>query len=113
MDIEGFKQLLLNRETELLALNQEAEAGCAVVTLDQTTVGRLSRMDAMQSQAMNQEAKRRRQAELLAITAALARIADDDYGFCEECGEQISEGRLKIDLTCQYCISCAQNRESG
>ncbi len=112
MDIEGFKQLLLDRQTELLALNQEAEAGCAVVTLDQTTVGRLSRMDAMQSQAMNQEAKRRRQAELLAITAARARIADDDYGFCEECGEQISEGRLKIDLTCQYCISCAQNRES-
>ncbi len=113
MDIDVFRQLLIDRQAELMALNEEAKAGCAVVTLDQTTVGRLSRMDAMQSQAMNQEAQRRREEELRRITAALLRIAEDDYGYCEECGEEVSEGRLRIDLTCQWCISCAEKREAG
>ena len=49
-----------SRIKELQALQAQAEAGCDTVVLDQARVGRLSRMDAMQSQAMNQEAQRRR-----------------------------------------------------
>lgn len=111
MEIEGFKQRLVQRQIELVALSEEAEQGCETVTLDQTTVGRLSRIDAMQSQAMNQEAQRRRQFELVAIKSALKRLQEDDYGYCDECGNEISVGRLEIDLTSRFCIGCAEKKE--
>jgi DnaK suppressor protein len=112
MSARNFKLLIEEKIKALHALQNEAEAGCDTVTLDQSCVGRLSRMDAMQSQAMNQEAQRRRGVEIKRLEAALQSLAEDDYGYCEDCGEDISEGRLMIDPAAQYCIGCAAKRES-
>ena len=88
-----------------------AEAGTAgdraPVELDQTSVGRLSRMDALQQQAMAAAQSRRRAGRLKAIAAALKRIEDDEFGWCEECGEQIPDGRLNLDPCAQRCVACA------
>lgn len=88
-------------------LDMGAAAG-APVTLDQVAVGRLSRMDAMQQQAMAQATERARRHDLVRIEMAQRRIADDEYGFCEECGEQISDKRLEIDPMAERCIRCAR-----
>ena len=78
------------------------------VELDQQSVGRLSRMDAMQRQAMAQATARRRAARRGRITAALRRIDDDEFGYCQDCGEDIPKDRLTLDPTTPTCVSCAK-----
>lgn len=97
-------------QTLLEALDSEDAAGLdeqATVDLDQQSVGRLSRMDAMQRQAMAQANARRRSALRGRIKAALARIDDGEFGYCTDCGEEIAPGRLDADPTHPMCVSCA------
>ena len=97
-------------EDELTAL-QAASAGTAgdrqPVALDQQSVGRLSRIDAMQQQAMAAAQEARRAGRRTALEAALRRLAGDDFGFCEDCGEFIGWKRLDLDPTLRRCIGCA------
>jgi DnaK suppressor protein len=58
----------------------------APVELDQTSVGRLSRIDAIQVQAMALATEERRKAELARVKAALERIDGDEFGYCEQPG---------------------------
>ncbi|MEX0707446.1 MAG: TraR/DksA C4-type zinc finger protein [Woeseia sp.] len=82
-----------------------------VVELDQTRVGRLSRMDAMQAQAMANASAQRRAGMLRNIDAALKRLDDGEYGLCRRCEEPINPKRLEIDPTALYCIDCASQSE--
>lgn len=107
------KEKLLNMRAELLKLAASGAEQAAVVELDQSKVGRLSRMDAMQAQAMAQETVKRREAKLREITAALKRIDDDDFGLCSNCDEPINPQRLEVDPTALYCIDCATRSEDG
>lgn len=77
------------------------------VELDQQAVGRLSRQDAIQQQAMSRAQEVRRAGEQRRIEAAFRRIEEGEYGYCAECGEAISAKRLEIDLTAARCASCA------
>ena len=77
-----------------------------MVDLDQTSVGRLSRMDALQRQAMAQGTARRRAAERARIEAALRRIDSGDYGSCTACGEGIGADRLAADPAVALCADC-------
>lgn len=79
----------------------------APVTLQQDAVGRLSRMDAMQQQAMAQASERRRTAERSRIAAALARLDEGEWGWCATCGEPIAQARLRHDPSVATCVSCA------
>lgn len=45
------------------------------------------------------------------IDEALKRIFDGTYGECAECGDDISEKRLKARLTATLCISCKEDQE--
>ena len=101
------KSILIARREELLAVMKSSTDDSRPVELDQTRVGRLSRMDALQGQAMAQETERRRKNELLRIEAALARLEDGEYGYCVTCGEEISEKRLTLDPSTPLCIDCA------
>ncbi len=78
------------------------------VQLDQASVGRLSRMDAMQRQAMAQAADRQRQRRMQQLSAALERLAAGDYGACVRCGEPIEPRRLELDPAVPTCIGCAR-----
>ena len=89
---------LQSRLTALDAEDAAAQASTRPVTLDQQAVGRLSRMDALQNQAMAQAQARRREAERVRIRAALKRIEEGEYGFCTDCGEEIEAKRLALSL---------------
>ncbi len=110
-DLLHFKSSLLKQQSELLEADETGEQAEEVVELDQTRVGRLSRMDAMQAQAMSLETGRRRRRHLLDIEAALERINDEDYGECLECGEAINPARLNADPAATLCIGCAKALE--
>lgn len=99
----------MREELERIAATGEASA--AVVELDQSKVGRLSRMDAMQAQAMAKASGQRRETMLREITGALNRIAGGSYGICENCDEPINPKRLEIDPTARLCIKCASQSE--
>ena len=95
----------------LKALDTEDAAGQdaqSTVELDQQAVGRLSRMDALQNQAMAQAQARMRNAERQRIYAALKRIDDGDYGYCTDCGEDIEPKRLNADPTIPRCLDCTR-----
>ena len=109
--VEVFRQQLLQLQEDLSALKAVGNAAAGIVELDQTSVGRLSRMDALQGQAMSKEQGRRRDLELQKISAALRRIETGDYGFCLGCDEAIAIQRLTLDPAATLCISCASARE--
>lgn len=98
-------------QAELDALDAEDALGAEgqkTVTLDQQSVGRLSRMDALQGQAMAKAPQARRAAQRLRISAAFARMEDGAFGYCTDCGDAMSPKRLELDATVPTCISCAQ-----
>ena len=106
--IQHFQSILIQRRDELLAVADSANEAAETVELDQTRMGRLSRMDALQGQAMSVETKRRREEELRKIATALARIESGDYGYCQNCDEIIAIARLEVDPAAKYCIKCAE-----
>ena len=98
-------------EAMLAALDGEdakGRDGQRTVTLDQQSVGRLSRMDALQGQAMALATQARRNRERARLTAALERIDSGEFGYCVDCGEDIAEERLTLDPGITLCISCAR-----
>ena len=105
------KKRLETRRVELLALEESTKESRRPVELDQTRVGRLSRMDALQGQAMAQATAERKQIEIRRIEAALKRVEDGDYGYCLACDEPIAEARLMADPSTPLCLDCAAKRE--
>ncbi len=106
-DLPAVKARLLAHRDELQADAAMSRDQRQPVELDQTRMGRLSRMDALQGQAMALETERRRGVELKRIEAALARIEDGSYGDCLACGEEIAPKRLASVPTVPLCIACA------
>jgi DnaK suppressor protein len=107
LDNDHFKAQLATLKIELSASSEAAKESRQAVELDQSKVGRLSRMDAIQGQAMAQETERRRVLQLQRIDAALARLDEDEYGYCAACGEDIPEKRLDLDPAIPTCVGCA------
>lgn len=110
IDLETFRQRLLDRRAELKREDELSQEARAPVTLEQDSVGRLSRMDALQVQAMALAQQRRRQSEQAAIDAALRRIEEGEYGYCLTCGEEIAEARLLHSPAVTTCIGCATGK---
>lgn len=106
-DVAAIEARLEARRAELKHLMEAGAEDSRPTDIDQQRVGRLSRMDAMQVQAMAEETARRRAIELERIEAALRRIAEGDYGWCTSCGEPIAPKRLENDPSTPLCIECA------
>ena len=107
-DIARLKQKLLVKRSELQHQEKEYNEAGSTVELDQTRVGRVSRMDALQSQQMALESARRWQQQVQKIEGALQRIESDEYGYCFVCGEAIAMARLNTDPTSTRCVDCAE-----
>ena len=112
LDLAHFKTLLEQRAAELDRLLEDAESRSQSVELDQSKVGRLSRMDALQQQAMNDAIRSRAQHERVRLQLALKRWHEGEYGWCNQCGELIASGRLEFDPATLLCITCASRAES-
>ncbi|WP_120496509.1 TraR/DksA family transcriptional regulator [Kiloniella sp. EL199] len=110
INIEKVTTELEKRKTEISDIRAACQQSRDVVELDQSKVGRLSRMDALQSQAMSLESERRRQVELSKIETTLARLQNGNYGYCLRCGEEIQLKRLELDPTVTLCIDCATKK---
>ena len=108
MNFEKARKRLQNERHQLLAQSKNTEDSRRPVELDQQAVGRLSRMDSLQQQAMAVEQERRRALQLSRIDAALARIEAGRYGECVTCSEEIGDKRLELDPSVPICVDCAR-----
>jgi DnaK suppressor protein len=96
-------------ERQLVRLKRSmktTEEAARPVELDQTAVGRLSRMDALQNQHLTKNLQEREEMRLAAIHEALARFEAGTYGTCTECQEAIAFDRLYVFPEAADCGGC-------
>ena len=101
-----YKKLIELQLEELAVDNALGQSAQKTVELDQQSVGRLSRMDALQSQAMAQAQQRRRNVLMGSLQAALQRLKQEEFGYCMECGDEIEDARLLANPAVLKCVAC-------
>lgn len=101
------KNKLIQLQKEYQTFDDEFATADDIVVLDQSSIGRLSRMDAMQGQQMALQASRRREIHVAAIEGGLRRIELGNFGNCFCCVEEIPYARLEADPTNTRCVNCA------
>lgn len=111
IDLKYFRQKLSAMSDSNQTLVGQVGDASQTVILDQSSVGRLSRMDALQGQAMALASVDRQLALGQSIDAALLRIEKNEYGRCHECDDFIAVARLEIDPVAEFCITCAELKE--
>jgi DnaK suppressor protein len=52
-----------------------------------------------------------RQGDLIQMEEAERKLREGSYGFCEECGAEIDEGRLALIPFANYCVDCQKLHE--
>lgn len=102
-----FRARIKDRLGELLGDLDRGQSGTDTVELDQQAIGRLSRQDALLNQAMSNAQQDRRETEIKLLNAALQRLDREEFGYCEDCGEDIPVKRLELNLAATKCVSCA------
>jgi len=114
MDESDSYMKLIDQRLDALQLQlDDVTGGAATVELDQSRVGRLSRMEALQAQAMHTESLARAKRQLIALQHAKRRIQNDEFGLCLQCDEDIASARLQLDPSVTLCITCAEKKERG
>jgi len=106
IDMAHFERLLQQQLDEWLQLEGTRAESTGVVELDQTSTGRLSRMDALQQQALAKDREARAKLEISRLRAALERCRDGSYGYCVDCDDVINPKRLELNPTALRCIRC-------
>jgi DnaK suppressor protein len=111
MNNRSIKEKLLTIRKQLQATAETRGTFAKTVELDQSKVGRLSRIDALQSQEIAKASVARGEQLLLQIDAALVRIEKNEFGICRICDEAIAALRLEADPMAIFCVNCAAARE--
>lgn len=106
-------------EQELIALRDALEAGLRAadegarpVDLDQP-IGRVSRVDALQQQAMAVANRKSAELRLAQVRRALGAVKEGEYGFCRKCEEPIGCRRLASKPEAPFCVDCQAGVERG
>jgi len=105
-ELEGYRIILENAFEEIGKYLKSSEDSAAVVEPDKS-LGRLSRMEAMQDQQLVLEMRRRKKRQLAEIKSALLRVEMNRYGNCIFCGHEISKERLDASPETQTCVKCS------
>ena len=105
-NLQALRTLLLQAQGQLEQQMNIGKIAAAVVTLDQTAVGRVSRVDAMQQQSMAVSTREMAAQRLNKVKLALQNLANDKYGLCKRCDEEIALNRLLAQPESNLCLSC-------
>jgi DnaK suppressor protein len=110
MDMSNDDRLAIRAllENEVRALDEQLAVQPDPVELDQSRVGRLSRIDALQQQSMAAGLRERMLRQRERVLAAISRVDDGTFGECCRCGETIDPQRLQADRSTPFCADCQQ-----
>jgi DnaK suppressor protein len=111
--IDRLRGLLREKKRDLETRIDGGGDAARPVELDQQSVGRVSRAEAIQQQQMALAGRQQAIALLRRVDQALQRIDDADFGHCQECGEAIAEARLRVQPWASLCIDCQSASEAG
>ena len=105
-ELAELREELERQLARLLRSIEASEAALEPVELDQSRVGRLSRMDELQNQSLTRNLHEREEIRLTLIRNALARLEEGTYGVCESCSSAIPFERLLVFPEATECGSC-------
>lgn len=101
---------LRDSKTELRRLLRVSKEGAKTVAVTDP-IGRLTRMDALQQQAMAKANRASYDHRLRLVEAALKMVDAGEYGSCRSCEEPVGYRRLKARPETPYCLDCQQEKE--
>jgi DnaK suppressor protein len=109
MDATQREQLATAIREKITALRADIAAfkTLAQPVAPDAAIGRLTRMEAINSKSINAAALAKAQATLTRLERALPRLAHPDFGLCRECEEPIPFARLMIVPETELCVTCA------
>lgn len=110
LNLSSIEERLRVELAEVMAALVDVADATAIVALDQSAVGRVSRGDALQQQAMAMSRQQRLDIRRRKLDAALNRVAAGSYGMCCECEVMLDQARLDTDLAVVFCIDCQEER---
>lgn len=70
------------------------------------SIGRVSRMDAINNKSINESSLREKKKELNKLERALENSESDMFGICTKCGDEIPFGRLEYMPHTTRCVKC-------
>jgi DnaK suppressor protein len=106
---EGFRQLLQEQMDQLLC---EAGKTVSEMTDEKTNFPDPADRASLESERNFELRIRDRERKLISkIREALDRIESGEFGECEDCGDPISEARLKARPVTTLCIECKTEQE--
>jgi DnaK suppressor protein len=111
-ETEALSAVLQQLRRELDTQAALIEPATKPVPLDQQSVGRLSRIDAIAQQQMDNARAHHSAERLRAVIVALSRVESGDYGYCRHCDEPIGYARLAAKPETCLCLACQQQEEA-
>jgi DnaK suppressor protein len=111
MDVSHYRDLLLNKRSEILASGGIRPLQATME--NNTRQGDLADQASGTNEVHIQLRLRQTDAKILqAIEEALERIEKGTYGVCRDCGEPIAEARLNAIPWTRMCIHCKERQKS-
>ena len=109
-DLEFFRHLLTQWMEELLDHADDTVEG--LLDSRENLADPLDRISAESDRAWTLRIRDRESMLIKKIRNSLKAIKSEEYGICEDCGEEISIERLKARPVTSLCIRCKTKRES-
>ncbi|HVL58281.1 MAG TPA: TraR/DksA C4-type zinc finger protein [Burkholderiaceae bacterium] len=111
--LESFRERI-RHELELVRTALSATSASAPdVEADPQRIGRLSRIDVIQQQALSAGRKQMLLRQQRRLEAALARLAGGEFGVCCQCGSPIPLERLQVDPAAPFCMACQEEIDAA
>ncbi|NVK12508.1 MAG: TraR/DksA family transcriptional regulator [Gammaproteobacteria bacterium] len=111
LQLNDIRERLVTKLSELDRALELTSNHAQTVVLDQTAVGRVSRVEAMQDQQLGLAHQRQIAVDILLVKKALRKLETGEYGLCERCDDDIPTARLKLVPECECCVECLSEIE--
>lgn len=109
--LESFRERLeMERAASEAAMVRSAD-DLRPIEASGSSIGRVTRIDAIQMQAMSQLSRSQLELRVQMIQNALAAVAEGTYGTCRGCNGPIALRRLEAIPEAPFCIACQESFE--
>ena len=99
---DRIKKKIVRMEGQLLELIEQTKP-----IAPENSIGRISRMDAINNKSVAEAALRMNQENLKELKSNLEKIDKKEFGMCISCGKEIKLGRLMALPESTRCVNCA------
>lgn len=106
---DELEKIILQTKTEIIQEIEKLKEKIEPISPD-CSLGRLTRLEAMQEKSINEAVLEKAKTRLKKIEFVLRKIDSEEFGICSICEEEIPYGRLQIMPESTICIECANTQ---